>query len=179
GGQGSLNVGAGSKYLEQGASDLAGVLAGAQNVGNTRTSTSLTTGKIVTGTDLSKSNINITDNGAVKAATDLAGNVVNTQATGFEDALKTISTLAQGGTDILASLQNSNNTNLATLMADQQQQQAQTNQGVSNLVSGVLGNLQQDMVTAQAGVTATFQKTLMYVGLGLVAVLGLMVWHRK
>lgn len=74
GGQGSLNVGAGAAYAEQGATQAGGNITG---TASTNLSDITNTG----------GSINITDNGAVAAATALAGRTVEDTTGAFNNAL--------------------------------------------------------------------------------------------
>lgn len=206
GGQGSLNVGAGSKYLEQGATDVgtsasnnSGTILGAgASQSETTTTTNLGSGaKQVGGNDLSGANFNITDNGAVKAATDLAGRVVDTQSATFQNALDTLTagnaadlnTVSQFGTGALSTLGdilNASNSNsnqalqtLANEFASQQQTESQNLQTINGTVTGVLGQLNSLQQSQAAGAGSQLLTVIQYIALAAAAVFGLWLFFGK
>jgi hypothetical protein len=178
GGQGSLNVGAGSKYQEQGALDLTNAnLAG---VGATTTAASGAGSKIVSGTDLANANINITDQGAVQAATNLAGRVVETQSGSFQSALDTLSCLAAGGSADLNNLAAGFGQNLDKILQSVNQSSTAQAQAQNTALASILSQLNSLEQTASSGSNAQPLTNYLYLGLAGLAVLGLwIIFGRK
>lgn len=140
GGQGSLNVGAGGNYLESGASQTQTTLSNSQVQVGAKDATQLSNV-----TAKRNSTINITDNGAVAAATKLAGRVVTSQANAFQQAL-------QANQSGLTAALNANESNLGNVLAAANQLET----------------------TSASGASAQLLKTLLYLGIGVLAIVG--VW---
>ncbi len=153
--------------------------------------------KTVGGNDLSGASFNITDNGAVRAATDLAGRVVDTQASGFQSALDTLtaghaadlSTVTQFGSGALSALgdilSSSNNTSQAALdtlakeFATQQQTESQNLNTISGTVTGALNQLNSLQQSQAAGAGSQLLTVIEYIALAVAAVFGLWLFFGK
>lgn len=175
-GSGSIGVSQG-KYLEQGATDLSksNIQANSDTTNNVKDSGNTVTKTLLGGSDISGNSgtVNITDNGAVQTAANLAGMALTDQSTGFAQALQELSNLADSTSTTTNALAAQQSADLAKLLDSVNQANTSAHDSLTNLTGGVLGSINQDLQTAAAGTTAIFQKTLLWVGLGLVAVLGL------
>lgn len=192
---GSIAVGSNSKYLEQGSTDKSHsnfqtwyndnrkteTNTSVSDSGNTTNTTAVSdSGNSLTKTFLGGSDVsgntgtvNITDNGAVQAATDLAGMALTDNSTAYAQALASLKDLATSTASTTNALAAQQSADLSKLLDSVNQSNTSAHDSLTNLTGGVLGSINQDLATAAAGTTATFQKTLLYVGLGLVAVLGI------
>ncbi|MDE2100734.1 MAG: hypothetical protein KGL39_26045 [Patescibacteria group bacterium] len=185
----SISGGVTSTSKDVSGTDLSG--ANLSGLGSTTTTTNLAAGaKQVGGNDLSGASFNITDNGAVKAATDLAGRVVDAQSSTFNNALSTLTaggaanldTLTTGLDSILQSANGSNNAALQTLsneFASQQQTESQNLQTINGTVTGVLGHLNSLQQSQAAGAGSQLLTTIEYIALALAGVFGIWLLFGK
>jgi hypothetical protein len=196
-GEGSIGVGAGGHYQESGSVSVAGssisstdshnVSNALDNSGNTTTTDSHSVSNALTdsGNTTTTNNITTTDNGAISAASLLAGKSIDSQSSAFKDALSTLAGLASNQSNAGSTLFQNESDNLKAMIQAQADASYKETSSVNSLVAGVLGNLKDTTATVAAGqsalgttATATTNNTALYVA-GAAILAGLFFFSSK